>query len=249
MSEKQQVKELMMFELRNMSFKNALGFLYFSLLCIFFLGWFAFSGEFQLVNGSRTLQFSVDIIVIISSMYFVLGVRSKAFKIQAIKGDLYSSPIMILLRTMPFSEKVILKSRIYLYVLLSLIVQSLNMTIVYLIGPELREWITPGLFVVWLIVWNMVTMVIGFMTPASEAGATYSKKYLTIFNLVFFLSFFLGIYALATFSGNGIVAWLLYLTATYPLQTLLSSIIVGIISFILTVHYMKKYMRKVDYHV
>ncbi|TSB44986.1 hypothetical protein [Alkalicoccobacillus porphyridii] len=250
MSEKQQLKELVMFELRHISYKNIIGFIYASLLAIFLIGYFSLSGEFfDFIDGTFGVHAMVDVFVLSYAMYFIYSIRPKSFRMHEQKGGLYSAPFLLLLRTMPFSEKVIVRSRVYLYVMISLVLNSIVGSLTYFVATDLRELIPVSLFPVWLIVWNVIMLLGGTYIPASEAGKIYTKKYLTFFNLIFFIGGIAGLLLIAIYSGNGLFAWAVIFMINYPIWSLIISILIGFLSIICTSYYMKRYMREVDYHV
>ncbi|MDQ0207101.1 hypothetical protein [Alkalicoccobacillus murimartini] len=249
MTERKLVKEMMMFELRNMTVKNGFLFIVLSAFAIYFFSQFLFYGDFDIVNGNKAASFSTDIMVLAYSFYMITSIRSKAFKLQPLKDGLYASPFMILLRTMPIKDETIIKSRIYLFLLLAILINSLHISIIYFFAPGLQEWITPELFPFWLVIWNMLTLSIGIWMTMSEPGAVYSKRYLTVFSLIFYLLVLLVMFAIIHFTGYGIFGGILYLSNLYPVPTMILSLVLGTISTIFAFYYMKHYMRKVDYHV
>ncbi|MBM0065788.1 hypothetical protein [Alkalicoccobacillus gibsonii] len=249
MSERQQVWKLMMFELKSIKALNILNFILFTTVTFVFFSMFIFSGEFDFINGNRPLALAIDFIFLGYSASIVMYTRSKAFKMQTLKGGLYAAPLMVVLRTMPFSEKAILKSRIYLYLLISILVSTGHMLIIYFSTPVLSEWISLEQFPLWLIIWNMVTISIGVLMPMSEPGATYTVKYIVVFCFIFYAFFLALLIALVRFSGNGIFGWLIYFSSEHLIPTLIVSIVLGVGSTIVTYYYMNHFMKKVDYHV
>lgn len=249
MSERQQVWKLMMFELKNLKALNILNFSLFTTVAIVFFSLFIFSGEFEFINGNRPLALAIDFIFLGYSVSIVMYTRSKAFKMQSLKGGLYAAPLMVVLRTMPFSEKAILKSRIYLYLLISVVVSTAHMLIIYFTSPVLSEWITLEQFPIWLLIWNMVTISIGVIMPMAEPGATYTMKYLVTFCVIFYAFFLAVLIALVRLSGNGLFGWLIYFSSEHLIPTLIVSILLGVGSTFITYYNMNHYMKKVDYHV
>ncbi|MEY8752500.1 hypothetical protein [Alkalicoccobacillus gibsonii] len=249
MSERQQVWKLMMFELKSIKALNLLNFLLFTVVAIVFFSLFIFSGEFNFVNGNRPLALAIDFIFLGYSASLILYTRSKAFKMQSLKGGLYAAPLMVVLRTMPFSEKAILKSRIYLYLLISVLVSTAHMLIIYFTAPVLNELISLGQLPFWLIIWNMMTISMGILMPMGEPGATYTTKYLITFCVIFYSIFLAALISLVRFSGNGVFGWLIYFSSEHLIPTLIVSVLLGISSIIITYYYMNHYMKKVDYHV
>lgn len=249
MSEMQQVKELMWMEYRSISYKNVLSFLFLSAVFILFVGWFLFSGDFKIVGGTMPAQFLADFALIFYASYIVYSLRSNAFKMQILKGDLYVTPFLIMLKTMPFSEKVIMRSRIYSFIILSVLINTIHFLIIYFISPNIQEFITATMLPIWLVLWNVIMFLIGMYIPMAEPGKVYSKLSLVKFSITYFPIVLLGIFLLIKFTGHGIFTGMVYLCTNYPLLTLLASLIIGAISIFLTFYYMKQYMAKVDYHV
>ncbi|MEK4566553.1 hypothetical protein MKX54_17925 [Alkalihalobacillus sp. FSL R5-0424] len=249
MSEKQQIWKLMMFELKNINAFNFLNFLLISFIAIVFSSGFIFSGEFDLLDGYRPLAIAIDFMFLGYSSFVVLYLRSKAFRMQGLKGGLYAAPIMVVLRTMPFSGKVILKSRIFLFLLFSVLVSTIHMLIIYFTAPSISNWISLGQLPLWLIIWNMIMISLGIIMPMGEPGATYTKRYLVTYSVIFYGLFTAALIALVRFSGNGIFGWIIYFSSEHIFSTLIVCILLGIGSIIFAYHYMNHYMKKVDYHV
>ncbi|MCM2676021.1 hypothetical protein [Alkalicoccobacillus plakortidis] len=238
MSEKQQVKELMMFELRNMKLQNGFLFILFMFFSIIIIS------SVLIEPGTKWVM---DFLILPISLFLHIGVRSKPFYLSFVKGDLYVAPIQVLLKVMPFSMNTIIKARLILFLVINVIVQTTIMLIVYFLAPsDFKELISlPA----WLFVWNVLTIVIACVSVMGEAGARYSKKYLWIFNTLSFLVFVTVVWAFNQFIGPGIVSEIFYYTVFHPVIASSIALVILIITIVLTVYYMKHYMRKADYHV
>lgn len=249
MSERQQVWKLMMFELKLIKAKNVLNFLLYTVIAILFFSWFVFSGEFEIINGNQGVAIAVDSIFFGYTIAIIMYLQSKAFKMQSLKGGLYASPFLVVLRTMPISEKVILKSRIFLFLIMAVLITTSHMLIIYFTAPELKNWITLSQLPAWLIIWNMITLSIAIWMPMGEPGSTYTMKYLITFSVIFYGLVIAGLVALVSFSGNGVLGWIIYFSSEHLIPTLIISVLVGLASIIFAYYYMNHFMKKVDYHV
>ncbi|MFK3939401.1 hypothetical protein ACI2JA_18005 [Alkalihalobacillus sp. NPDC078783] len=247
MSERQQVWKLMMFELKKIKPKHILNFLLFTIIAILFFSEIMFSSVF--LEGERAVNIALDAIFFGYSISVVMYLRSKSFKLQSLKGGLYSAPFMVVLRTLPLSEKAIVKSRISLFLLMSFLISTIHMIIIYFVSTELRVIIPLEQLLYWIIIWNMVTASIGMFMTMSEPGSTYTRKYLVTFNVIFYGVLIVALTALVRFSGNGVFGWILYFSSEHTISTMFIAIALAVSTVIFVYHYMNHYMKKVDYHV
>lgn len=247
MSERQQIWKLMMFELKKIKLKHILNFLLFSIVAIFFLSEILFQED--LVSNERAMAIVFDFIFLGYSISVVMYLRSKSFKLQSLKGGLYAAPFMVVVRTMPFSEKAIVQSRIYLFLIMSILISTLHMLVIYFVSVELRALIPFENLLYWIIIWNMVTLSLGLWMTMSEPGSTYTKRYLVTFSVIFYGVLLAALISLIRFSGDGVFGWIVYFSSEHVIPTLIISVLIGVSTIIFTFYYMNHYMKKVDYHV
>ncbi|WYP26165.1 hypothetical protein NSQ54_17825 [Alkalihalobacillus sp. FSL W8-0930] len=238
MSERQQVWKLMMFEIRNFKPTQLLKFVLYMGLSLTFL---------KVVFETPGSMWALDFLIIPVSWVLHMGVRRKAFYLSYNKGSLYATPLQIILRTMPFSINTIIKARLFLFLSLNIIVQTILVLILFTILPATIQELTP--LPAWIIVWNVLTIVIACSIVIGEAGASYSKVYLFVFNVITIILLFALHWLVQLYLGSGIVSEIYYYTAYHPVTASVIALIVLVITTLLAFYYMKQYMCKVDYHV
>ncbi len=248
MSEKQVIQKLVMFEFRSLPFYNII-----MLIASPILSGVLFS---LLLTSTPYFEPVVDISlrVIIDGLFifmiaYTLASRWKPFNFQKLNEDLFASSFFILLRQLPFSEASLIKSRLIIAVIYLVPLTLIFTGCMYVLNADLRELVPiftlPSLF----ITWSALAISFGMIFVAGEPGFTLKKWQLISYN-VFIYGIGFSILILSQYVYEyGLVYLTIDLAVKYPLLTPIGAVIVTMIFARYWVYVMKKYMRKVNYHV
>lgn len=184
------------------------------------------------------------IIVVISSPYFV---RSEQVKARDIGNKKRASPIVPFLQTIPVSKKVIATYRMMSFTILTVFINSVFFTLLYVFTPYLRSIAPLSTYIVFVLSWICFAIYAGGSQVQYEAGFHYLTNLLTALFLVIPFLMFLSIVLFYKIYTNGLIQWMLDVSADYPLIVTSASIVLAIVGYFFHIRRFMKRMEKTDY--
>lgn len=194
------------------------------------------NGEFQFF----------DLLFMLIFFMFPAWMKNKEFQMQKLDGDLWTSPSIVMLQQLPVTQNVIVKSRFIIHAICSFPLQLVLIISMPLLSENFREMMTPLAYVSFVLIWFALSIAVGFIMAASEAGGNFNTKAL----VMSFVYFFLGIgaiFVLLLLSNEGFVYWTIVAAAEWTVISGLIAIILIVAGWKYWQMDMKKAMKKTDY--
>lgn len=190
-----------------------------------------------------------DLLFLLIFLMTPAWLRPRTFLIQSINNssDLWAAPTLVLQLQWPISIKALIKSRLIIYFFLSFPVQCILLLSLYVATPQLKMLISPGHYIIFCIIWLAIGIYLGYVMPASDVGDRINTKSVTIA----FILLFGGVIAVLTFFhlviGYGFIHSTILLAKSYPVLSIVGSLILLIIGLLYWQSYMKRQIHKLDY--
>lgn len=188
-----------------------------------------------------------DLMFLLVFFMFPAWMKGKEFQMQKIDGNLWSSPPIIMLQQLPISKNTIVKSRFIIHAFCSFPFQLILLIAMPLMSDNFREEMTPVAYLVFVLVWLSISIAVGFMMAASEAGGNFRMKeivlsfiYIAVAAAVIYLLF-------PVLSGGGFIEWTMALAVEWPLLTGITAVLLMIAGWKYWQADMRKTMKKTDY--
>ncbi|MFD1032603.1 hypothetical protein [Metaplanococcus flavidus] len=194
------------------------------------------NGEFQFF----------DLMFLLIFFLFPTWTKGKEFQMQKLDGDLWTAPSIVMMQQLPVTKKVIIKSRFIIHALCSFPLQLALLISMPLISENFREMMTPLAYVSFLLIWLALSITVGFMMAASEAGGNFKTKAIVL-SFIYMLLGIGAIYLLLLLSNEGFIYWTMVLATEWTLLSSLIAIILIVGGWKYWQMDMKRTMKKTDY--
>lgn len=171
----------------------------------------------------------------------------KPFKSQSLQDGRWASHFIITLNQLAIPKKTIVMYRFISYYVVSLIFTSIFLIALYLFSPLLQQQVPLSTYVVFIIFWLSIGVTIGGAQPVIDTGYNIIFSFILVFLFIGPLFLLIMLILFYFIYPNGFVQWSLMVSTKWPLQTVVISIIIAIISCRIWVNLMKKRMTKQDY--
>lgn len=187
---------------------------------------------------------------VLPEVFFVFGLivfphitKPKVFKSQSLGGGWYASYHIISLNQLPIRNEVIVRSRFLSYVFTILSFIGLFLIGLYLFSPVLRSELSVGNFITFIIMLLSIYLLIGGVQVISEIGANLIINIVVSLGVAVFL-----VSSLSFFSRDyGLIVWLMMITESYPLLTLILSVLIAFLGVKILLKQAERWMVRIDY--
>lgn len=188
-----------------------------------------------------------DIMFLLVFFMFPSWMKGKEFQMQKMDGNLWSSPSIIMLQQLPVARKTIVKSRFIIHAFCSFPFQLVLLISMPLMSDNFREVMTPLSYAVFVLVWLAISIAVGFMMAASEAGGNFRMKEIVL-SFIYILAAGAVIYVLfPILSGGGFVEWTMAMALDWPLLSGITAVLFILAGWKYWQADMKKTIKKTDY--
>jgi len=188
-----------------------------------------------------------DLVFLLVFFMFPSWMKAKEFQMQKMDGDLWSSPPIIMLQQLPIPRKTIIKSRFIIHAVCSFPLQLTLLIAMPLMSENFRDLMSPVSYTVFMLMWLAISIAVGFIMAASEAGGNFSTKELVL-SFIYILVAAAAIYWLfPILSGGGFIEWTMTLALDWPLLSSGFAVILLIVGWKYWQADMGKTMKKTDY--
>lgn len=194
------------------------------------------NGEFQFF----------DLMFMLIFFMFPVWMKNKEFQMQKLDGDLWTSPSIVMLQQLPVTQHVIVKSRFVIHAICSFPLQLVLLGSMPLLSETFRDMMTPLAYAVFVLIWIALSIAVGFIMAASEAGGNYKTK-AVVMSFVYLLVGFVVIYFLLQLTNEGFVYWTMVAASEWPAVSGLIAIILIVSGWKYWQRDMKKLMKRTDY--
>ncbi|MGM8364930.1 hypothetical protein ACLIBG_05525 [Virgibacillus sp. W0181] len=195
----------------------------------------------------RNAEMGIDLFFILFFMVASQWARPKIFREQKLGNGRYASYFLIALNQLPVPKEVVVKYRYLTYIIISVPIQILFLTILYILTPALQTELSIGTYAVFSIIWICFGVYLGCQQLVAEAGANL------FFNIIITL-FLLGPIIITLFIilfykwySNGFVNWTMFIAEDYPLLSIIVSLLLTAFGAMFWMKRMKRKMGKTDY--
>ncbi|WP_027964995.1 hypothetical protein [Halalkalibacillus halophilus] len=181
--------------------------------------------------------------------YQKLGTYRKHSRYSKLDEDFYASPLLIGLNQMAIPNRVIFWYRFLAFHLSSIPVVIITLLIIYLASAEAQAIMTPLEFIYLVVIWVGISLSLGSIYPASDAGDLASELKMTVLVFVMLIGS-IAFFSLYSFTaGTGFFAHTMHLASDYGPLTSLVVIPVTIASIIAWYRYGIRRISNMDYFV
>lgn len=239
MSEWKQAYRLAAFELRA-SIKNLLVILaFYTAMSLIFMTSF----EIYLEGGFKYF----DLLFLLIFLMFPAWMKSKEFQMQKLGGDLWTVPSLIMLQQLPVPKDVIVKSRFIIHAVCSFPFQLILLISLPLLSESFRNMMTPVTYLAFVLIWLSLSIAVGFIMAASEAGGNYKTRAI-VMSFVYLLVGAVSVYALILLvTADGFIRWTMFLATDWTLLSVIASVFLGVAGWKYWQADMRRNMKKTDY--
>lgn len=187
-----------------------------------------------------------DLMFLLIFFLFPVWMKNKEFQMQKLDGDLWTSPSIVMLQQLPVAQHVIVKSRFIIHAICSFPLQLVLLVSMPLLSQTFREMMTPLAYTAFVLIWIALSIAVGFIMAASEAGGNFKTK-AVVMSFVYLIVGFAVIYFLLQLTNEGFVYWTMLAAAEWPLISGLIAIILIVAGWKYWQRDMKKSMKRTDY--
>ncbi|MGE8202952.1 hypothetical protein ACQKP0_00080 [Heyndrickxia sp. NPDC080065] len=187
-------------------------------------------------------------------LLFVAGVttipylgRTKDYGLKRLYGDFWGTSYFNFLFQTPISKKALVKSRFLTYGLQSLVLNIILLVLFYILSQPFQESLTLGNFILFTIVWLTLGLQASAMLAASEVGSEMSMSKIIFYSILVYTIILGAAFWYYKATGLGIVEGTINLIVSYPVFTLVGSILLLIIGYFLWGRYSFKIITKNNY--
>ena len=188
-----------------------------------------------------------DFMFLLIFFMFPAWMKNKEFQMQKMDGDLWTVPSIVMLQQLPVSRNAIVKSRFIIHAICSFPFQLVLLIAMPVMSPTFRDMMTPFTYAAFLLIWLALSISVGFIMAASEAGGNFKTKKIAISFIYLVLGAVAFYFLFPLLSDDGFIHWTVVLAAEW---TLLSVIIAAALSIAGWKYWqadMRKTMKKTDY--
>lgn len=185
-----------------------------------------------------------DLLFLLIFFMFPVWMKSKEFQMQKIDGDLWASPSIVMLQHLPVSKDIIVKSRFLIHSFCSFPFQLILLIAMPIMSENFREAMTPVAYISFVLIWLSLSIAIGFVMAASEAGGNYKMKAFVL-SIMYLLIGFAIVYFLRP--DDGFVQLTMMMAAEWSLLSIVLAVVLGIAGWKYWQADMKKMIKKADY--
>ncbi|MGI2327018.1 hypothetical protein [Planococcus sp. YIM B11945] len=188
-----------------------------------------------------------DLLFLLIFFIFPAWMKSKEFQMQKMDGDLWTSPSIIMLQQLPILKDIIVKSRFIIHAFCSFPFQLILFIAMPLLSENFRNMMTPAAYIAFVLIWLSLSVSIGFIMAASEAGGNFKTKTI-ILSLVCLLIGVAAFYILfPLLSDKGFVHWTMFIAADWTLLSVIAAIVLCVAGWNYWQADMRKTIKKTDY--
>lgn len=188
-----------------------------------------------------------DLMFLLIFFMFPSWMKSKEFQMRKMDGDLWTAPSIVMLQQLPVPRNIIVKSRFIIHAFCSFPFQLVLFIAMPLMSENFRDMMTPITYIAFLLIWLGLSIAVGFMMAASEAGGNFKTSdivksfiYLVIGAVALYFMFPL-------LSENGLIHWTMSLATEWTLLSVILAIVLIIAGWQYWQANMRKIMKKTDY--
>lgn len=185
-----------------------------------------------------------DLLFLLIFFMFPAWMKNKEFQMQKLDGDLWTSPSIVMLQQLPVPKKTIVKSRFVIHALYSFPFQLVLLIAMPILSENFREMMSPLAYVIFVMIWLSLSISIGFIMAASEAGGNYKMK-AVVMSVVYLLAAVAVIYFLLP--DEGYLQLTMIAAAEWPLLSIAAAAVLSVAGWKYWQADMRKMMKKADY--
>lgn len=172
---------------------------------------------------------------------------SKHLKVQPIKDDLWASPSVYALLSLPIDKDVIGKSRLLIHYGYALFFQILILITLYITSSKMRFDLSTFEFIAFSLMLMAISLIVISIFAAADVGDRTSAKRILIVSLSIYGSVIIGYLVFVLLSDYAILHWLIKLCKLAPVWSSLGALIVLIATpHYAHIHILKK-LKRIDY--
>lgn len=188
-----------------------------------------------------------DLLFLLIFFMFPTWMKSKEFQMRKMDGNLWTSPSIIMLQQLPIPKKVIIKSRFIIHAVYSFPFQLILLIAMPLMSENFRDTMTPLAFIAFVMIWMSLSIAVGFMMAASEAGGNFKTKAIVLSFIYLLIGVIIFYFLFPLLSGNGFVEWTISLAEDWTLLSILMAVFLSVGGWKYWQTDMRKTMKKTDY--
>lgn len=188
-----------------------------------------------------------DLLFLLIFFMFPSWMKSKEFQMQKMDGDLWTSPSIIMLQQLPIPRNIIVKSRFIIHAFCSFPFQLILFIAMPLMSANFREMMTPTAYIAFVLIWLALSIAVGFIMAASEAGGNFKTKAI-VKSFVYLVIGAAAIYFLfVLLSDAGFIHWTMFLAMEWTLLSAAIAVVLILAGWKYWQADMRKTMKKTDY--
>lgn len=172
---------------------------------------------------------------------------SKHLKVQPIKDDLWASPSVYALLSLPVTKDIIGKSRILIHYGYGLFFQILILITLYLTSAKIRIDLTNLEFIAFSLMLIAVSLIVISIFATADIGDRTTPKRILTWSLIVYGSVIIGYMIFVLFSDYALLHWFIKLSRLAPIWSSLGALFV----IFATPHYAHKFimkkLKRIDY--
>lgn len=188
-----------------------------------------------------------DLLFLMIFFMFPSWMKSKEFQMQKMDGDLWTVPSIIMLQQLPVSKNVIIRSRFVIHAICSFPFQAILLIAMPVLSENFREIMTPFSYAAFVLIWLALSISIGFMMAASEAGGNYKTKAIVMSFLYVAIGAAAVYFLFPLVSEAGFVQWTMLVAAEWTVLSIFIAIALSIAGWNYWQMDMRKMIKKTDY--
>lgn len=188
-----------------------------------------------------------DLLFLVIFFLFPAWMKSKEFQMQKMDGDLWTAPSIVMLQQLPIPKGVIVKSRFVVHAVCSFPFQLILLISLPVVSENFRSLMTPVTYIAFVLIWFALSIVVGFIMAASEAGGNFKTRAI-VKSFIYMIAGIAAVYGLIYwFAGNGFVSWTMTLATDWTWLSVITAIALSVAGWKYWQADMRKMIKKTDY--
>jgi hypothetical protein len=188
-----------------------------------------------------------DVMFLLIFIMFPAWMKRKEFQLRKMDGDLWTSPSILMLQHLPISLIVIIKSRFIIHAFYSFPFQLILLIAMPLMSVNFRDAMTPLTYIVFVLIWISLSIAVGFIMAASEAGGNFKTKSIVL-SFFYLLVAICALYFLfPLLLDKGFVEWTMSIAKDHTLLSITMAVVLSIGGWKYWQFDMRRTMKNTDY--
>lgn len=188
-----------------------------------------------------------DLMFLLIFIMFPTWMKRKEFQMRKMDGDLWTTPSIIMLQQLPIPKETIVKSRFIIHSFYSFPFQLILLILMPLISDNFRATMTPLAYIAFLLLWLSISIAVGFMMAASEAGGNFGTKVIVLSFIYLLIGVGVFYFLFPLLSDKGFVEWTMSISKDWTLLTVIVAVALSIGGWKYWQTDMQKTLKKTDF--